>query len=391
MIHTAEKFSTGGCALPNLDETDHYTSNGALWAPSQPFHTHLVSIYLVQSYSPILPTKNFHLPKKSLDFDNVTFGTPYDTTSSDKRIFGSDGNTTMLSFVNHPVDPMKRFANSPDIFASTCADLFARMLHTVPSGVQLTDVILPLPVKPSNIEVIVDGDTLQLWGQLRVRTGNATLTFYGLSFSTGGKYSAAWYVRNTTEFSVLYLDAIAGVKSLSFIVDGELQDQNGLGFAIQDGFMFATVNPTRVYLEQTTTDSVERIAVVEIDISPPSQPVALNSAYSLWSINVTSPTAPYGIGVEIQGVKYSSTEAHSFIPRCGGGSYPWYEEHLLNFSTPHGRVLNLLEHAFGVRLQNDGTENSDNSSNSNPVAAPPYCQGSHDAGVAVIVPKKSIC
>ncbi|KAF7340537.1 Peroxidase [Mycena sanguinolenta] len=270
-----------------------------------------------------------------------------DTTNSDKRIFGSDGNTTMLSF-----------ANSPDVFASTCADLFARMLDTVPSGVQLTDVISPLPVKPSNIEVIMDGDTLQLWGQLRLwnmtddpahnvimlwqdhigGTGNATLTFSSLSSSTGGKYSAAWYVWNTTEFSVLYLDAAAGVKSLSFIVDGELQDQSGLGFAIQDGFMFSStscqvetpfsgridvavrngVNPTRVYLEQTTTDSVGRIVVTEIDISPPSQPVILNSAYSIWSINVTDPTRPYGIGAEIEGVKYSSAEVHSFIvfPLC---------------------------------------------------------------------------
>ncbi|KAJ7929869.1 heme peroxidase, partial [Mycena leptocephala] len=65
-----------------------------------------------------------------------------DTTNSDKRIFGSDGNATMLSF-----------ANSPDLFASTCADLFARMFDTVPSGVELTDVITPLPVKPSSVKL----------------------------------------------------------------------------------------------------------------------------------------------------------------------------------------------------------------------------------------------
>jgi hypothetical protein len=43
------------------------------------------------------------------------------------------------------------------------------MLDTVPRGVQLTDVITPLPVKPSNVELTLDGDTLNLFGQVRVR------------------------------------------------------------------------------------------------------------------------------------------------------------------------------------------------------------------------------
>ncbi|KAF7342615.1 Peroxidase [Mycena sanguinolenta] len=253
-----------------------------------------------------------------------------DTTNSDKRIFGSDGNSTMQSF-----------ANSPATFASTCADLFARMLDTVPSGVQLTDVISPLPVKPSNIELSLNGDTLQLSGQVRLwnitdsthtvnmlledhngATGNITLKFAGLSSSTGGKYSAAWYGFNPADqFSPLSLDAVAGIKSLSFVVDGKLEDQNGLGFAIQDGFLFSetsclaangmsarfdvavrnSVNPTRVFLQEITADSVQGIVVTELDISPPFEPVAANTAYSLWSINVTDFDASYRIGAEIDG------------------------------------------------------------------------------------------
>ncbi|KAJ7347732.1 heme peroxidase, partial [Mycena albidolilacea] len=59
------------------------------------------------------------------------------TTNSDARIFGSDGNATMRSF-----------AESPELFASNCADLFTRMLDTVPAEVQLSEVLLtPLPVK----------------------------------------------------------------------------------------------------------------------------------------------------------------------------------------------------------------------------------------------------
>ncbi|KAF7351709.1 Peroxidase [Mycena sanguinolenta] len=212
-----------------------------------------------------------------------------DTTNSDKRIFGSDGNTTMQSF-----------ANSPAIFASTCADLFARMLDTVPTGVQLTDVISPIPLwnvtDPSpTITMLLEDHT--------GGTGNITLEFVGNSSSTGGKYSAAWYTFNATDrLNNLYLDAAAGVKSLSFVIDGKLENQNGLGFPIQDAFLFSKtscqvgflsgridvavrngVNPTRVFLQEITTDSVERTVVTEVDISPPSVPVAANSAYSLWS------------------------------------------------------------------------------------------------------------
>ncbi|KAJ6460018.1 heme peroxidase [Mycena sanguinolenta] len=272
-----------------------------------------------------------------------------DTTNSDKRIFGSDGNNTMQSF-----------ANSPATFASTCADLFARMLDTVPSGVQLTDAISPLPAKPSNIELSLNGDTLQLSGQVRLwnitdptpniimlwedhigGTGNATLEFAGLSSSTGGKYSAAWYDFNATDhgqLSTLYLDATAGVKSLSFVVGGKLEDQNGLGLATQDEFLFSQtscqvvvplsgridvavrngVNPTRIFLQEITTDSVQRIIVTEVDITPPSEPVAANSAYSLWSMGVTDVGTNYGIGAEIDGVKYSAIDLHSFFtfPLC---------------------------------------------------------------------------
>ncbi|KAF8180668.1 heme peroxidase [Mycena galopus ATCC 62051] len=80
-----------------------------------------------------------------------------DTTNSDKRIFGSDGNVTMSAF-----------ANSPELFASTCAELFAKMIDTVPSGIQLTDVVTPLPVKPIIAGFNLDGDTLRLGGRVRV-------------------------------------------------------------------------------------------------------------------------------------------------------------------------------------------------------------------------------
>jgi hypothetical protein len=62
------------------------------------------------------------------------------------------------------------FARSPELFASTCADVFARMLNTVPTGVELSEVIEPLPAKPANIKLAYKPDgTIELWGEVRVR------------------------------------------------------------------------------------------------------------------------------------------------------------------------------------------------------------------------------
>ncbi|KAF8129452.1 hypothetical protein K438DRAFT_1999855 [Mycena galopus ATCC 62051] len=169
-----------------------------------------------------------------------------------------------------------------------------------------------------------------LWDDHIGGKSNATLSFVGVSSSTGGKYDGG---------SFLSLDPGAGVTSLmSFVVDDRLEDQNGLGFVVQDGFMFSQtscvvenpftgrfdvavpndVNPTRIYLEELVTDSIQRVSVVEIDITPPSQPIAVNSAYSLWSINLTAQITFYGIAAEIDGVKYSTTDTHAFIefPLC---------------------------------------------------------------------------
>jgi hypothetical protein len=61
-----------------------------------------------------------------------------------------------------------RFAESPQVFSSTCGSLLARMLDTVPRGVQLTQVITPLPVKPSGLDLVLDGDVLKFSGEVRV-------------------------------------------------------------------------------------------------------------------------------------------------------------------------------------------------------------------------------
>jgi hypothetical protein len=63
---------------------------------------------------------------------------------SDARIFASDGNVTM-----------KALAKSPSLFASTCGTLLSRILNTVPRSVTLTEVVEPLPVKPTDYALVV--------------------------------------------------------------------------------------------------------------------------------------------------------------------------------------------------------------------------------------------
>ncbi|KAJ6524318.1 heme peroxidase, partial [Mycena capillaripes] len=124
-----------------------------------------------------------------------------DTTNSDKRIFGSDGNATMLSF-----------ANAADLFASTCADLFAKMLNTVPQDVQLTEVITPLHVKPDSLLLNLDSNSLQfstqvrfwelpntthtirmLWDDRAGGSNNVTLIPSNVVTAAGGRFTASWF------------------------------------------------------------------------------------------------------------------------------------------------------------------------------------------------------
>ncbi|KAJ7614556.1 heme peroxidase [Roridomyces roridus] len=266
-----------------------------------------------------------------------------DTTNSDKRIFGSDGNVTMQSF-----------SDSPSLFASTCADLFARMIDTVPRGVELTEVLSPLPVKPVFLELTLANDTLQLSGQVRfwnrseaevgvVRmlledhlgaTSNVTLEFAGMGAAMDGQVKSAWYEFDTS------LDPAAGVQLVRFVVNGAVEDQGGVGFAVQDAFLFSetscvhdvdeqsgeatgrldvavrhdTANLSRVYVETNGLDEIRGPTIVETDIPRPAQPLVVGSVYELWSLEVNSTVVGgFTIGAEIGGETYSTT-SERFVP-----------------------------------------------------------------------------
>ncbi|KAJ7762908.1 hypothetical protein B0H16DRAFT_1455354 [Mycena metata] len=259
-----------------------------------------------------------------------------DTTNSDKRIFGSDGNVTM-----------KAFANSPTLFASTCSTLFTKMFNSVPKGVKLTDVITPLPVKPDNVQLVLNNDTLQLTGEVRLwnakqdstrtvrvfyadrastaYTHNATLRSAGVT--NGGRgVTAAWY----TFAPFVAINAAKGVSRMRFVVDGKVQDQGGVGFALNDAVVLSGTscltnsdasnlsgrldvavrtgtNPTRVFLEHDVLTKFNPPKIVERDIPRPATPRnAMHAPYAIWSLNFTNNMDGFTtstLGVEVGGVK----------------------------------------------------------------------------------------
>ncbi|CAG9953274.1 unnamed protein product [Clonostachys rosea f. rosea IK726] len=81
-----------------------------------------------------------------------------DTFNADKRVFSSDGNTTMTKMQDEKT------------FLNMCADIFNRMIDTVPSNVQLSDVIEPYEVKPYIGRLLLtEGGDITFTGSLRFR------------------------------------------------------------------------------------------------------------------------------------------------------------------------------------------------------------------------------
>ncbi|RMZ68046.1 WSC domain-containing [Pyrenophora seminiperda CCB06] len=83
-----------------------------------------------------------------------------DTMNSDLRLYESDKNATMRALLAQG-----------DGFLDTCVELMGRAIDTVPSGVQLSQTITPMSVKPVNVTYDFGTDgKLILSGKVRVLT-----------------------------------------------------------------------------------------------------------------------------------------------------------------------------------------------------------------------------
>lgn len=174
------------------------------------------------------------------------------TTNSDGRIFQADGNATMKAMAE------------PEAFQSRCADILERMIDTVPSTVELTEV-QPIEVKPYVEELaLTTNGTLHFEGRIRVRiTGdfeddrtvhltyadrsgaNASQTIEARRATLKGGTSSglfrelfAWH-----EFAV-DLDADAGVSKFHVHLTSpstgavEVRDNGGPGFPLDDSVLY---------------------------------------------------------------------------------------------------------------------------------------------------------
>ncbi|KZL74873.1 wsc domain-containing protein [Colletotrichum incanum] len=86
-----------------------------------------------------------------------------DTLNSDKRIFSADGNKTMQAMAD------------PATFQATCADIFTRMIDTVPTSVKLSEPIVGTDIKPYIQGLFLKDDgNISFTGQIRIRTSADT-------------------------------------------------------------------------------------------------------------------------------------------------------------------------------------------------------------------------
>lgn len=211
-----------------------------------------------------------------------------DTLNSDKRIFGADGNATMTKLAD------------PATFAATCADIFTRMIDTVPASVKLTEPLEATDIKPyiEGLSLNADGK-LEFSGRIRVRTtsgsgrdpqdlsvqltyadregntSNSTViptmmaTFQGGSSSGLYRESFKWFEFSTT------LDAAAGISK--FYIDvakpstGEkvTYDNAGGGYPMGDVLLYQ--QPQSCLDVNTQADgkfSLSVVALVRKDKAP---------------------------------------------------------------------------------------------------------------------------
>ena len=168
---------------------------------------------------------------------------------SDYRVFSSDGNVTISAMAN------------PTTYTTTCKALLQRMIEVVPSGVALTDPILPYEIKPTALQLTLlsGGSVIQFAGEIRVRTTSRPASQIAsvdiiykdrnggsgcgaCKISTSVKGNAAGFDDSFTFYGFSWpLSSATSISSFNVIVtltSGSKQIYgNGAGFPVQDQIM----------------------------------------------------------------------------------------------------------------------------------------------------------
>ncbi|KAH8101417.1 putative L-ascorbate oxidase [Cristinia sonorae] len=277
------------------------------------------------------------------DPQNTSGNSRFDTTFThfDNRI---DNNVTMSKFAN------------PDVFRSTCANLLARMIDTVPGGVALTNVLEPIKFKPVAVSLVwVGGGNIKLRGEVRVwnsAPSEITMKWKARDGSSSPSFSAP-LVQNTDhttdplipdsptitnrwyEFPDVLHNSTQSVSEFWFEVkndDGSNKVENlgGVGYHLQDvvmitnntcvgiddGSLVLTVEaairadlgqPSRVYVKADETDQTGRPNLKIVDITAPLNRPTI-AGYTLWgaTFGLNATGAFYTVAVDIDGQTYET-------------------------------------------------------------------------------------
>ncbi|OTB00204.1 hypothetical protein M426DRAFT_324446 [Hypoxylon sp. CI-4A] len=206
-----------------------------------------------------------------------------ETTRSDFRIFNADGG-----------DLIRRMAESQRFFWDTCATLLERMLNTVPKGVQLTDVIEPIAVKPNNLFITVNSNGTQtVSGEVRIMEDGATSTnrevlihlrgrdnedvpSSPIAAQTGEGYECLSYYNNMPNFTTYHftttVSTAVGVSSFDVQIKDENSDvtntNGGQGFPWQDALLVQPAESctSRESIDTRSNNTVKAVAAVRDDM-----------------------------------------------------------------------------------------------------------------------------
>ncbi|KAH7101481.1 heme peroxidase [Auriculariales sp. MPI-PUGE-AT-0066] len=276
------------------------------------------------------------------------------TKNSDARIFASDKNATMQGF-----------AQNAGHFQRTCKSLLERMIDTVPKGVELTEVIRPLPVKPYQVKLTYMNDgIIKLSGEVRFFNATAnpqravTLAWKDsvpdaseistvtlphtdkmVSTALAGRVQSQWYGNQTF---LAMLDASRGFGEFWFEVsegDGaepRAKNQDGRGFRlptdkvmIAEGTCHYTVNiavheslharSAKIFIElDATTPDNQATAPPEVVTLSPKADVSDANGYVIYTTTLVELqwSKGYGIVAEVDGqrLELPHSERNQFCP-----------------------------------------------------------------------------
>ncbi|KAF8320733.1 heme peroxidase [Clavulina sp. PMI_390] len=212
------------------------------------------------------------------------------TVQSDLRLFTSDKNVTMKALSSA----------GASAFATTCSNLFAQMINTVPKGVTLTDAITPMAVKPVNVSLSVDDNgVLSVSGYIRYSAKGASN--YGTTYYFA--FSKTFTVAGVSGFTI----AVTSGKTTTTYTNG------GGGYPLQSTAIYLA-NKASISSSQVATISVAVYQPIAISLFAPQSVTAVFSV-PVWQsgsivpkISKTSSTLKYSKRAGLYSIYTSSTQ-----------------------------------------------------------------------------------